>query len=104
ARFFHQPADGPALRVYRGSIPRQLQGGAHSGASLGAQRSGGVPVEIRSFSHRSCQYVNTVLPLDPAKSLLFAPVIVLEARNRPALIACVEAGKSGIRIIRIILN
>jgi hypothetical protein len=36
--------------------------------------------------------------------LLFALVIVVEARNYPALIACVVAGNSGNHIIRIILN
>jgi hypothetical protein len=42
--------------------------------------------------------------VDPAKSLLFALGIVVEARNLPALIACVASGNSGIHIIRIILN
>jgi hypothetical protein len=43
------------------------------------------------------------LLLGPAKSLLFALGIVVEARNRPVLIACAEAGNSGNHIIRIIL-
>jgi hypothetical protein len=50
------------------------------------------------------QYLLTVLVPGPAKSLLFALRVVVEARNHPALIACVAAGDSGNHIIRIILN
>src|SRR5262249_57986529 len=73
-------------------------------ARLLPKRRRGIPVKIRPFTHGFRRLPNYRLPLYPAKSLLFAPGIVVEARNRSALIACVEAGKSGIRIIRIILN
>src|SRR6478736_50130 len=49
-------------------------------------------------------YSLTVFGPGPAKSLLFALRVVVEARNYPALIACVAAGDSGNHIIRIIIN
>jgi hypothetical protein len=44
------------------------------------------------------------MALDPAKSLLFALGIVLEAAITWQLIACVAVVNSGIHIFRIILN
>ena len=104
ARLLHQATDGAALGVHGGSISGQSQGAAHGGPRLLAQRGGGIPVEIRALGHDFSPVSNYRFALEPAKSLLFALGIVLEARNRPVLIACVEAGNSEIRIIRIILN
>jgi hypothetical protein len=44
------------------------------------------------------------MAIDPAKSLLFAPGIVLEAAISRQLISTVTAVNSGIHIIRIIPN
>src|SRR5262249_56637291 len=90
ARKTHYPS-GPALGPWQ-CAPRPEAGPSHSSQNTSAH------------PWLSSEYLITDLSLYPAKSLLFAPGIVVEARNRSALIARVEAGKSGIHIVRIILH
>ena len=104
ARLFHQAAGGTAFCMYRRCIAGQTQRRRYSVARLVAQRGCRIPVKISPFDHSFRQYLITVFRLDPAKSLLFALGIVVEARNYLALIACVAVGNSGNHIIRIILN
>ena len=82
----------------------QRKRGPHCVPRLLPKWGGRVPVKIRTVSHSFGQYSLTVFGSRPAKSLLFALRVVVEARNCPALIACVGAGNSGNHIIRTILN
>ena len=68
----------------------------HRRARLRPQRRGGVPVEIDALAHGSSGTLLPLLPPDPAKCLLFAPGVVLEAdARRDAYSACSRRVHSG---------
>jgi hypothetical protein len=74
-------------------------------ATRASSQMGGVAFQSK-YARSDIVLASTQIPfllLGPAKSLLFALGIVVEARNRPVLIACAEAGNSGNHIIIIIL-
>ena len=99
-RWTARPSACTTTTHFRSTLGAPVSGGSR----LLAKRGGGIPVKIGSGRSRFSPVPNYRFPRGTRKSLIFAPGIVLEARNRSALIACVEAGNSGIRIIRIILN
>ena len=101
---FNELASRPSFGMDRGRIAGQPQRGDDGGVRLLPQRGGGIPVEVGPFAHGFSQYSYTVTALAPAKSLLFALGIVLEAAITRQLITTVAGVNSGIHIFRIILN